>query len=253
MPDASLDQFELELRRIADGFFDRPSMPAYPLKALQQGILPLESFRRWYTEERHWERSYLFFNQCLLPTLLQKCPDEEGRALLWGLVEFEFGAGQLERAHLNCMRRFYISIGVPEDQLPLSLNLSDTLLRDEYDRLQAADFLELLAGRFLAAELIGPKVFALYVKALKLHYRLTDEDVEFFTIHGNQDVDDADVLFKMVSRYAKTEDQREMVRGSLQKYFDRDRAKSYCALKPISFFWASDSSLSSKSSPEKNA
>src|SRR5262249_23311122 len=104
--------------------------------------------------------------------------------------------------------------------------------------LQATEFLELLAGRFLAAELIGPKVFGPYIEALKAQYRLTDEDVKFFTIHGNQDVGDADVLFKMVNRYAKTEKQREMVRVSLQKYFDRDRAKSYCALRPISFFWA---------------
>jgi len=233
-------EFELELRRIADGFFERPGMPDYPLKALQEGNLPLESLRRWYTEDRHWERSYLFFNQCLLPTLLEKCPDEEGRASLWSLIEFEFGAGRVEHAHPNYMRRFYMSIGVPEDQLPLSLDLSDALIRQEYDRLQAADFLELLVGRFLAAELVGPKVFAAYVDALKVHYGLTDEDVEFFTIHGNQDVSDADVLFKMISRYARTADKREMVRASLQKYFDRDRAKSYCALRPISFFWAPD-------------
>ena len=218
---------------MADAFYERDGLPDHPFGALMRGELPKEELRNWWNTARMWDVN-LLFNQFTLPRLLRLCPDPDARAELWEVINPEFGFGEEEKAHPTLARRFFLALGIPEESLKLYVDPEDPLVKSRVQELERLSFIELLA-RFLAPEIVGPKIFPAYCAALKASYGMKDEDVEFYRFHGLEDRKDSAVLFELVARFARTVEDQEAVRRVLIRYFDQERLRCLCVLRPLDF------------------
>jgi pyrroloquinoline quinone (PQQ) biosynthesis protein C len=226
--------FELATRRLCDAFFVREGLPDAPFGRLLRGELTLVELKAFFVEESRWETS-LFFNQFILTTLMEKCPDETCRVRLWKVIFPEYGCGLPERSHTALARAFYSAIGVPEVDLPVALDLGQERYRKSLDELRSQSFVEILAGRFLGPETVGPKVFGAYADALEQKYGMTPTQVEFYRLHGVEDENDSALLFELLADYARTEEEQTAAHRALRRYYDQPRIRAFCAIRPLRF------------------
>jgi len=217
------DDFERELRRLCDDVYVQPGAPDNPMLRLVEGRLDISEARRFWGGR--WTR-ILVLSQHLLPALLRACPDLESRADLWRSISVEYGEGDYGRSHPVLYARFLKALGVPDDAYPARLDEgNDSEARRLVAAVENASWLELLGG-FLARETVGPKVFGTIADALRRSYGLSEQDVEWFTVHSVQDQDDADDIFDLTRRFGTTPEAQSAIRTALLRWFDGN--PEYC-------------------------
>ncbi|MCG8424401.1 MAG: iron-containing redox enzyme family protein [Proteobacteria bacterium] len=229
----SVDEFEKHLRSLCDRAYERPSSPDNPVMKLMQGELSIEEARQFWGGR--WNR-VLLLSQYVLPNLIRRCPHHDMRVELWPSVSVEYGGGDLAQSHPVLYRDFLTAIGIPEAECSFTLPADDPAIAREIDRLDGYDWLELL-GRFLGRETVGPKVFPMIEEALAKAFGLDEHALAWFRVHGIQDQEDADDVFKVVRRYAITAEAQAKIEQAVQSWFD-DSPEYCCAVGSMSYFYA---------------
>ena len=215
--------FERELRCLCDDVYVQPGAAENPMLRLIEGRLDITEAQRFWAGR--WTR-ILVLSQHLLPALLRACPDLESRNDLWRSVSVEYGEGDHARSHPMLYARFLKALGLSEDAFPAQLDaLKDAEARRLVAAVENASWLELLGG-FLARETVGPKVFGSIADALRRSYGLSEQDVEWFTVHSVQDQDDADDVFELARRFGTTAEAQAAIRTALLRWFEGN--PEYC-------------------------
>jgi pyrroloquinoline quinone (PQQ) biosynthesis protein C len=213
-------EFESQIRHLCDSAYDRAVPEGSTLERIFRGELPRADVREWFMGR--WNL-VLILNQYILPNLMRRCPDLSARAALWPAIAVEFGGGDQEKAHPTLYRRFVCALGATEEQFPERLSLASGL-EEQVARVESMTWLQLL-GQFLGRETVGPKVFDGLARALKDHYGLSERDVEWFVVHGVQDVEDSDVVFNLARQYGESAAAQAEIRAALAAWFD---GSPYC-------------------------
>jgi pyrroloquinoline quinone (PQQ) biosynthesis protein C len=224
--------FELSLRKQIDAKYEREASPDNPFARLLAGELPREECQATFGGMLG---SLLNFNQVLLPRLLRHAPNVGRRVELMSVIAQEFGNVGPKDAHPTFFLEFLTALGMNVDAAAMEEALRPDAVRAEAEYLRSLTFVELLA-RILVGETLGPKVFLQVGEALQKSYDLTPRAVLYFTLHAKHDKKDAEILFDMLSREARTDEDRERVVKMIDSSYDFGRYAQYgCALKGIDY------------------
>jgi len=219
--------FELALRKQIDAKYLRPPAAGNPFVRLVAGELPRADCQEVYGGMLG---SLLTFNQVLLPRLLRNAPSVSHRVELMSVIAPEWGTTGPKDAHPTFFLEFLRALGVDVSAAMMANALETPEVREEARYLRSLSQLELLA-RILVGETLGPKVFAVLAEALQKTYGLTPRATLYFTLHAHRDKKDADILFGIVSREARTDAEQRSVQRVIDESYDYGRYAQYgCAI-----------------------
>jgi hypothetical protein len=220
-------RFELALRRQIDARFRRRPDPQNPFVRLLAGEMRLDECRSIF---RNMLGSLLTFNQVLLPRLLRNAPTVECRVQLMEVIAQEYGVKGPRDAHPMLFVNFLQALGLEVSEAGMAEAVQTDAVRAEALYLRGLSFPQLLA-RILVGESLGPKVFAPIAAALRRSFNLTPKATLYFTLHAQHDKADAEVLFRMLAREARTAEQRAAAQAVIDESYSSGRYAMYgCAL-----------------------
>jgi pyrroloquinoline-quinone synthase len=152
---------------------------------------------------QHYQLVKIFVNY--MTNLLPRIPDPEAAALFRVVFDDEFGQYTLFRSHPALYRNFLKSLGLDDGtwgRVPVLPEVSAfveghlRLTRDE-------DFLVGLGAVGPGHEFSIPTMFEYLVAGLKRNTQLTDEQIEYFTLHIIEDKEHAVVFNKLIVRHTE--------------------------------------------------
>jgi pyrroloquinoline quinone (PQQ) biosynthesis protein C len=166
---------------------------------------------------QHYQLVKIFVNY--MTNLLPRIPDPEATALFRVVFDDEFGQHTIFRSHPTLYRNFLKSLGLDDGAWGRVAALPEVsafveghmrLTRDE-------DFLVGLGAVGPGHEFSIPTMFEYLVAGLKRNTQLTDEQIEYFTLHIIEDKAHAVVFNKLIVRHTEDEAaQRRLRDGALR-------------------------------------
>ena len=186
-------------------------------KSLMEGTVNVEQLREWV-------RQYGVFalhNHGYHGPLYVNCPDPKMRAMLAEVV-YEEGTGNLYsngKPHNEIWCQFGEAIGLTRDEmwgteLCSGARALKAFLNDRCNN----SFIEGVSALMLAGEAQVPGFFDKLAKSLKKTFNLTDEDVEFFTIHDIADEDHSGAGREILIQFAPSVEDRRLVLETVRAY-----------------------------------
>lgn len=158
-----------------------------------------------------------------MTNLLPKIPDPDAATLFRHVFDDEFGAvsgrdasvGQatIFRSHVHLYRDFLTALGVREEEWGRTRPLPET---DAYIRAHLAltrdeDFRVGLGAVGPGHEFSIPTMFRSLIAGIRRNTSLTDQQIEYFTLHVEEDVEHAEIFNQLIARHAETEQGRTMI------------------------------------------
>ena len=211
-------------------------------KSLMEGTVNVEQLREWvrqygvfalynhgyhpdrFEQLREWVRQYgvfALYNHGYHGPLYVNCPDPKMRAMLAEVV-YEEGTGNLYsngKPHNEIWCQFGEAIGLTRDEmwgteLCSGARALKAFLNDRCNN----SFIEGVSALMLAGEAQVPGFFDKLAKSLKKTFNLTDEDVEFFTIHDIADEDHSGAGREILVQFAPSVEDRRLVLETVRAY-----------------------------------
>jgi len=154
---------------------------------------------------QHYQLVRVFVNY--MTNLLPKIPDPDAAALFRVVFDDEFGQHTIFRSHPALYRNFLKSLGLEEGswgrvaplpEVTMFIENHMTLTRD-------GDFLSGLGAVGPGHEFSIPAMFTDLVAGIRRSTPLTDEAIEYFTLHIVEDKEHAVVFNKLIARYVQNE------------------------------------------------
>lgn len=208
------------------------------IKALEQEILGHEAVRhsflaRFASEPmtvaqirafglQHYQLVKVFTTY--MTNLLPKIPDQDAAELFRHVFDDEFGAvsgrsaaaGQatIFRSHVHLYRDFLSALGVQDEEWGRVKPLPETeaYIKGHLALTRDADFRVGLGAVGPGHEFSIPTMFQSLVAGIRRNTELTDKQVEYFTLHIEEDVEHAEVFNSLIARHAGTEEGRLLIR-----------------------------------------
>jgi pyrroloquinoline-quinone synthase len=164
-----------------------------------------------------------------MTNLLPKVPDPDASALFRHVFDDEFGAvsgrdasvGQatIFRSHVHLYRDFLSALGVRDEEWGRVRPLPET---DAYIRAHLAltrddDFRVGLGAVGPGHEFSIPTMFESLVQGLRRNTTLDPEQIHYFTLHIEEDVEHADVFNSLIARHAETDEGRGLIRDGAMR------------------------------------
>jgi len=157
-----------------------------------------------------------------------RLPDLDARQLMLENLVGEEMPGSPGKRHPDLMVKFAVACGVPEadvrgaDVAGRILPTPRAMRSWIYELVAFRQYVEGAAGIMLALEGQTPDLFESYVKACKAQ-GFTDDDLEFFHVHMEADVEHQEHGFEITCRYADTPELQQLaiaaVRSSASQRF----------------------------------
>ena len=159
-----------------------------------------------------------------MTNLLPKIPDRDAAALFRHVFDDEFGAvsgrsasvGQatIFRSHVHLYRDFLAATGLRDEEWGRVRLLPET---DAYIKAHLAltrdeDFRIGLGAVGPGHEFSIPTMFQSLVAAIRNNTDLTAEQICYFTLHIQEDVEHADIFNALIARHAETEEGQALIR-----------------------------------------
>ena len=159
-----------------------------------------------------------------MTNLLPKIPDRDAATLFRQVFDDEFGAvsgrdasvGQatIFRSHVHLYRDFLAALGVREEERGRTRPLPET---DAYIRAHLAltrddDFRIGLGAVGPGHEFSIPTMFQSLIAGIRRNTSLTENQIEYFALHIEEDVEHAEVFNQLIARHAETDEGRRMIR-----------------------------------------
>ena len=149
------------------------------------------------------------------------CPDMAVRRDLFNnLVEEELGGFSNTEAHFHLAARCAVAAGAKRDELdsvelrPATeaiISYGDNLFYDRSNWIVPF-------GAFFGFEYQSPGAYGKIAEALKSSYGMSTDDAMFFEVHVTADEDHSDSIIRVLDKYIKTEEDREMIRRHSNQY-----------------------------------
>jgi pyrroloquinoline-quinone synthase len=217
---------------------DRAADAAQFIKSLEQEILDHEAVRhpflvRFASEPltvaqvrafglQHYQLVKVFTTY--MTNLLPKIPDRDAAELFRHVFDDEFGAvsgrsaavGQatIFRSHVHLYRDFLSALGVQEEEWGRVKPLAETeaYIKGHLALTRDADFRVGLGAVGPGHEFSIPTMFQSLVAGIRRNTDLTEKQIEYFTLHIEEDVEHAEVFNSLIGRHAGTEEGRSLIR-----------------------------------------
>jgi pyrroloquinoline-quinone synthase len=162
-----------------------------------------------------------------LELLLLKAPDSDGKQWLAKVLVDEYGEGSRGLDHATLYKSYMHSAGVPvgeERQRRLHPTVGDFIV--EHFRICTTEpFLVGLGAVGPGHEWAIPKMFHLVIQGLR-KAGFKEGEIEYFTLHVDQDVDHGAWLEEALARYATTDEaQAQIRRGAMLSLAARHRLR----------------------------
>jgi len=174
---------------------------------------------------QHYQLVKVFVNY--MTNVLPKIPDKDAADLFRKVFDDEFGQYTIFRSHPALYRNFLKSLGLKDEdwgRVPL-LPETSQFIEKHMQLTRGSDFLYSLGAVGPGHEFSIPTMFTYIVRGLKKNSSLSEEQMEYFTCHIEQDVEHANIFNQLISRHVETEDGQTRLREgtmkslSLRKYF----------------------------------
>ncbi len=159
-----------------------------------------------------------------MTNLLPKIPDRDAAELFRHVFDDEFGAvsgrsasvGQatIFRSHVHLYRDFLSALGVQEEEWGRVKPLPETeaYIKGHLALTRDADFRAGLGAVGPGHEFSIPTMFQSLVAGIRRNANLSDKQIEYFTLHIEEDVEHAEVFNSLIARHAGTDEGRSHIR-----------------------------------------
>lgn len=154
-----------------------------------------------------------------MTNLLPKIPDKDAADLFRTVFDDEFGQHTIFRSHPALYRNCLKSLGLPDGAWGHVKPLSEVrqYIEAHLRLTRDADFLIGLGAVGPAHEFAIPTMFDYIIPGLQNNSALTDEDVEYFSMHIIEDKEHAVVFNKLIVRHVETAEGQSLLRdGAMQ-------------------------------------
>ncbi len=142
-----------------------------------------------------------------MTNLLPKIPDKDAADLFRRVFDDEFGQHTIFRSHPALYRNCLKALGLSDDAWGRVKSLPEVVqyIEAHLQLTRDADFLIGLGAVGPAHEFAIPTMFEYIIPGLQNNSALTDEDVEYFSMHIIEDKEHAVVFNKLIVRHVETE------------------------------------------------
>ena len=155
--------------------------------------------------------------------LYVSCPDPEWREMI-AEVCYEEGTGRLYAdgvPHYKLYLRLGKALGISNKAMWNTDYCAGALaFKDYFSNVCGRDFLEGVSAHMLAGEAPVPAGSVSRADALRKQFGLSEEELAFFTVHQRADTDHANIGRKLLSRFAKTDDDKRRVLKTVEQTLD---------------------------------
>jgi len=154
---------------------------------------------------QHYQLVRVFLNY--MTNVLPHIPDQDAADLFRVVFDDEFGQHTIFRSHPALYRNFLMSLGIPEEGWGRVTHLPETsdYIQGHLRLTRESDFIYSLGIVGPGHEFSIPTMFSYIVAGLKKNTSLSDEQIEYFTLHMEQDVGHAKVFNQLILRHVATE------------------------------------------------
>ena len=166
---------------------------------------------------QHYQLVKVFVNY--MTNLLPKIPDKDAAALFRTVFDDEFGQHTIFRSHPALYRNFLKALGLSDEAWGRVKLLSEvsSFIEGHMQLTRGQDFLSGLGAVGPGHEFSIPTMFTYLIQGLKKNTDLTDEQIEYFSLHIEEDKEHAVVFNKLISRHVETEEGQKRLRDGAMR------------------------------------
>ncbi len=207
---------------------------------LQDEILHHEAvqhpFLKWFSTEpltlqqiqtfgtQHYQLVKVFVNY--MTNTLPRIPDQDAVNLFRIVFDDEFGQHTIFRSHPALYRNFLKALGLSDEAWGRVRPIPEVtgFIEGHLELTRGQDFLFALGAIGPGHEFSIPTMFGYLIDGIKKNTALSDEAVEYFSLHIEEDKEHAVVFNKLISRHVETEaGQTRLREGALRSLGLRKR------------------------------
>lgn len=183
------------------------------VEGLLLGELSREGVKLWFMQAAFVVRDFTR----IISAIHSNCPYEDGRLLMAENLWEEHGEGLPEREHYTLVKRLIKALGAADEEMESARPLPETTAYVEHCFTVARErsFLEAITSIGFGIEYFMPKFFGIAARSLRENYGLTEYDVEYLTVHIEEDADHANRAIALIRKYSVREADRELAIRSL--------------------------------------
>ena len=135
----------------------------------------------------------------------------------------EYGEGMEGRDHPSLCRNFGKALGMSVEELEAGpvLDCTRRFVDYAFAVTRTRSYVEALAAIGIALEGVSARGAPMVGEALKHHYAMTPQDIEFFTAHCEMDVDHSAKTLALVVKHAITPDVRGRVKQAVKEMTEK--------------------------------
>jgi pyrroloquinoline-quinone synthase len=232
-PFMSQAEFSADLKNIVLGAQDKKhgasESPFYGW--LFAGKVPREGLKTWIKQWYFEARSF----PPLVAQVIAGCGwHYDIRQMMGANLYEELGEGNPAREHPHILKKIGRALGVSEEEMEFVEPIAEVAVFVEYRHklVRDANPIEAVAAAGVATELMLPKRYPLIGKALKEHYGLAHDDLEFLWIHAGDpnvqgdyggDIEHAGEALGVLTKYCTTGELQEQARHAIRRSLDGRR------------------------------
>ncbi len=227
----SADDFVTELRAYMREQEKAPLYGKSLFEGVMAGTMSREALKKWAIQHHYRTGQHVrAFGGVFLNTGLSPLDRKLRRHIVENLIDEETAMGRGDDAHWALSRRLAEAFGATADELAhpkvakAAIDYVDWVLalsRHEYG-------LVTLAAMSIGGETRSDRSMKGFVRALREHYGLSREDLEFFYAHMGEAEAHGEPVFDMVREYATTEERQRKIRESIRTWCEKFGAAQEC-------------------------
>ena len=154
------------------------------------------------------------YNHLYHGPLYVNCPDPNWREMIAEVV-YEEGTGRIFAEgvpHWKLWLRLGNAFGIADEEMWSTEFCPEALAwRSFFHGICSGDFLVGASAHMLGAEAQVPGASGSVAEGLKKKFKLSDDDVAFYSVHDHADSEHSDIGRKLLSRFATTDEDMERV------------------------------------------
>ncbi len=172
---------------------------------------------------QHYQLVKVFVNY--MTNLLPRIADPDAAGLFRKVFDDEFGQHTIFRSHPALYRNFLRALGLKDEEwgkVPL-LPETSAYIAFHLTLTREGDVLAALGAIGPGHEFSIPLMFEYLLTGLRRNTPLTEDDMEYFTMHIVEDKDHAEVFNALILRHATTDDRQQSIRDGVMRCLEARR------------------------------
>lgn len=182
--------------------------------AVRSGSMSRLGIRLWSLQASLVVREFT----CFVSAIHSNCPNRDGQQLLAENLWEEHGRGRPDRDHYVLVRKLARSLGATDSDLDNVKPLPETARYIEhcFNVTRNATFVESMTALGIGVESFMPAFFGALAASLCSQHQLSPDDVEYLSVHVNEDETHSRRALELIEAYADTDDIRERAINALR-------------------------------------